>query len=84
MNRSVVLDRRPDGAVVLFVIDGYARPEYEGQHSYPVDIRLRDADGADLAAILFADPTDRLHVLEIIMWDLENLIEPNMESVQLY
>jgi len=84
MSRSAAVDRLQDGSVVLFVIEGYARPKYEGQHSYPVDIRLRDADGAELEAILFADPNDRLYELEIVRWDLEDVIEPNMDSVEFY
>ncbi|MBD8634465.1 hypothetical protein [Stenotrophomonas sp. CFBP 13725] len=84
MNRCSAVDRFPDGAVVLFIIEGYDRPKYEGQHSYPVEIRLSDADGADLTAILFADPNDRLYELEIVRWDLGVLVGPNMESVEFY
>lgn len=84
LNKCRAVDRFPDGAVVLFIIEGYDRPKYEGQHSYPVEIRLCDADGSELTAILFADPNNRLYELEIIRWDFGVMIGPNMESMEFY
>lgn len=73
-----------DRSLVRFVLNGYERPVYEGQHSYPVEIRLFDEDGSELTAILYADSNDRLLELEVIRWDGGELISPKVESVEYY
>lgn len=77
---SVVSDR----SLVKFILNGYERPVYEGQHSYPVEIRLFDEDGSELTAILYADSNDRLLELEVIRWDGGELISPKVESIEYY
>ncbi|MGF6417892.1 hypothetical protein ABH900_001363 [Stenotrophomonas sp. AN71] len=72
------------GARVGFVISGYERPPYQGQHAYPVELQMQDADGAELTPILHADVSDRLLELEIIRWDGAELISPQIESLVCY
>lgn len=72
------------GARVGFVISGYERPPYQGQHAYPVELQMQDADGAELTPILHADDSDRLLELEIIRWDGAELISPQIESLVCY
>ena len=73
-----------DPARISFVIDGYPHPPYEGQHQYPVEIRLSDMDGADITAILYADANNRLYELELIRWDGREVSSPNIESILFY
>lgn len=72
------------GARVGFVISGYERPPYQGQHAYPVELQMHDADGAELTPILHADASGRLLELEIIRWDGAELISPLIESLVCY
>lgn len=72
------------GARVGFVISGYERPPYQGQHAYPVELLMQDADGAELTPILHADANDRLLELEIIRWEGAELISPQIESLVCY
>lgn len=72
------------GSRVVFVISGYERPPYQGQHAYPVELQMQDADGAELTPILHADANDRLLELEIIRWDGAELISPRIESLVCY
>ncbi|WP_074726440.1 DUF6984 family protein [Stenotrophomonas pavanii] len=72
------------GARVGFVISGYERLPYQGQHAYPVELQMQDADGAELTPILHADASGRLLELEIIRWDGAELISPQIESVVCY
>lgn len=73
-----------DPGRIRFGIRGYSSPAYEGQHQYPVEIRVRDSDGAELTVILYADANDRLYELEIVRWDGRNLISPDLDSVSFY
>lgn len=57
LEHAVVADDAVPGARVVFAIAGYERRSYKGQHSYPVEIRLSDADGAELTAVLYGDKT---------------------------
>ena len=64
-------------ALVGFVVAGHARSEPPGDHPYPVEIEVPDADGEALSIILFADGDGRLLQLEIIRWDDEAVTAPN-------
>lgn len=68
----------------IFSISGYKRPAYRGQHQYVVEVRLADADGADLTAVLYADENGRLYELEIIRWADGELIAPDVNSLTFY
>lgn len=74
----------PDATRLSFTIEGYSHPLYEGQHQYPVEIRMRDVDGADITVILYADVNDRLYELELIRWDGGEVLCPNIESISFY
>lgn len=77
-------DSNSDPARISFVIDGYRRPSYEGQHQYPVEIRLNDRDGSEMTAILYADACNRLYELELIRWDGEGISSPEIDSISFY
>lgn len=84
LERAVVADDAVTGARVVFAIAGYERPSYKGQHSYPVEIRLSDADGAGLTAVLYADENNRLYELEIIRWGEGSPLAPDASSARFY
>ena len=67
-----------------FVLQQYARPPYRGQHPYPVEIRVNDADGSELTAILFADENGRLFELELIRWDAKPIEAPVEGTLRFY
>ncbi|WP_329913113.1 hypothetical protein [Stenotrophomonas sp. SMYL82] len=81
---ATAVEMGPGGSRVGFVISGYERPPYQGQHPYPVELLMQDADGAELTPILHADANDRLLELEIIRWDGAELISPQIESLICY
>lgn len=81
---ATVMEIGLGGARVGFVISGYERAPYEGQHAYPVELQMQDADGAELTPILHADASDRLLELEIIRWDGAALISPRIDSLVCY
>lgn len=82
--RASAEDSFADRAKVAFIIEGYDRPAYGGQHRYPVEIRLVDADKSDLTAVLYADENNRLFELEIIRWDGGGVIAPSLDSILFY
>lgn len=84
LEHAVVADDAVPGARVVFAIAEYERPSYKGQHSYPVEIRLSDADGAELTAVLYADENNRLYELEIIRWEEEAPHAPDASSARFY
>lgn len=84
LDLAYVDDPASDSERIRFGINGYGRPLYEGQHQYPVEVRLLDSDGAELTAILYADANDRLYELEVIRWDGCKLISPDMDSIFFY
>jgi len=61
---------------ILFKIKGCDPPSYEGQYSFPVEIRVLDFDNSELTVVLCADKNGRLFELEIIRWDEEKLKGP--------
>lgn len=79
LESASVDDSSPGATRLSFTIDGYSHPLYEGQHQYPVEIRIRDMDGADVTAILYADSNDRLYELELIRWDGGEIVSPSIE-----
>lgn len=72
-----------DGALVIFDLEGYVRPASTGQHTYPVEGTMRDADGEPVTVLLLADPDDRLFQLEFIRWTGGSLVRPNWASLEL-
>lgn len=73
-----------DGSRVSFSLDGYDSPDYEGQHPFPVEIRLCDSDGSELTAVLYADGNGRLYELEMIRWDGGPLVSPDPGTLKFY
>jgi len=84
LESASVDDSSPGATRLSFTIGGYSHPLYEGQRQYPVEIRMRDVDGADITAILYADVNDRLYELELIRWDGGEVLCPNIESISFY
>ncbi|MBW9108008.1 DUF6984 family protein [Paraburkholderia phenoliruptrix] len=72
-----------DGSLILFHIDGYERSTAIGQHTFPFEGRLADADGEPVSVLLFADPANRLLELEFIRWADGQLQGPNWASLQI-
>ena len=66
--------------LVGFVLAGHARPTPPGDHPYPVEIEVPDADGEALSIILFADEDGRLLQMEIIRWDDEAVRAPKWDE----
>ena len=71
-----------DGARLQFIIPGYQRPPYHGQHSYGVGGALKDKDGTDVDVTLYADENHRILELELIKWGDGPLIKPDWRSFQ--
>lgn len=84
VERSRVEDATGDGSRLVFSIAGYERPLYLGQHTYPVEATLLDSDGARLHVMLYADANGRLVELEVIRWDKERLIHPDLASLEVF
>lgn len=72
-----------DGSLVLFHIHGHERPNERGQHTYPYEGTLRDADGAVVDVLLFADPSDRLFQLEFLRWGDGPLLKPDWTTLKI-
>ncbi|MFM0338222.1 DUF6984 family protein [Paraburkholderia fungorum] len=70
-----------DGPLILFHIRGHERPKERGQHTYPYEGTLKDADGAVVDVLLFADPSDRLFQLEYLGWGDGPLQEPDWTAL---
>jgi hypothetical protein len=67
-----------------FVIPGYVRPPYRGQHPFPAEGWMQDADGARLDVILHADEHGRLFELEIIRWSAGEIVSPKWNTFSIY
>jgi hypothetical protein len=67
-----------------FEIPGYERPEYQGQHAYPVEARVQDADRTEMSLVLYADEQDRILELEFIRWDDEQVAAPLWETLRVW
>jgi hypothetical protein len=72
-----------DGGRLIFVIPGYQRPPYIGQHSYTVGGAIEDADGSEVGVNLYADENHRVLELELIRWNDGPLQKPNWDSFRL-
>ncbi|MFP3566930.1 DUF6984 family protein [Paraburkholderia sp. SIMBA_030] len=72
-----------DGSMIYFHINGYDRPKERGQHTYPYEGTVKDADGAAVDVLLFADPAGRLYQLEYLRWGDGPLQEPDWTSLKI-
>ncbi|MFM0730639.1 hypothetical protein PQQ52_09125 [Paraburkholderia sediminicola] len=72
-----------DSSLTLFHIYGHERSMERGQHTYPHEGTLRDADGAVVDVLLFADPSDRLFQLEFLRWGDGPLQEPDWTALKI-
>ncbi|WP_408495205.1 DUF6984 family protein [Paraburkholderia sediminicola] len=72
-----------DGSLILFHIEGYQRPPHIGQHTFPFEGRVLDADGAEVCVLLFADPGNRLLELEFLRWGDGGLQGPDWTTLQI-
>lgn len=72
-----------DESLILFHIDGYERPPHIGQHTFPFEGRLADADGEPVCVLLFADPANRLLELEFIRWADGELQGPDWTTLRI-
>ena len=77
-------DLLEDGALVGFHLSGYQRPPYTGQHLYPFEGRMDDADGVPMHILLFADPADHLLELEYLRWGDGPLQNPKWETLEIF
>lgn len=84
LKNAFVRFRAADNSRIEFELADYKRPPYEGQHSYGVEGKMTDGDGAELSVLLHADENGRLLELEIIRWDSGNLVGPDWRSLELY
>ena len=74
------VEEESGAARLRFVIPGYARPPYRGQHPFPVEGWMQDADGARLDVIPHADERGRLLELEIIRWSEGEIVGPRWDT----
>lgn len=79
-----VADELADGARISFFIPNYVRPPYRGQHSYGVEGRILDEDGAEISVILYADENNHLLELELVRWGEGVVKAPNLATLTLY
>lgn len=71
-------------SIVQFVLAGYERPAYEGQHSYGVEGRVNDQDGSELMFVLHADANGRLLELELVRFDEGDVVAPNWSTLRFW
>jgi len=71
-----------DGSLVLFHLESYARPAYEGQHAFPVEGTMLDAGRSEVSVALYAEENNRIYELEFIRWAEGDLISPDWSSLQ--
>jgi hypothetical protein len=84
LDLEIASARRIATTRIMFDIPGYVRPVYEGQRSFGVEGRLRDADGTEMTACLYADENGRLLELELIRWGDGETIQPDWSAVDIY
>ena len=73
----------PDGSIIRFELENYARPSFEGQRPYPFEMKVRDNDGVELDIILFADQNGRLYELEYIRYRDGPVLGPDWTTLKL-
>ena len=81
--KSLVEDVVGDGSRLVFVIDGYERPAYRGQHAFPIEGTMMDSDKSVLHVALYADENDRLLEMEIVRWAGGRVLAPEWSSFRL-
>lgn len=67
LSNASIAEERAGGACLVFHIEGYIRPPYRGQHTFPVEAET-GPDSAKVSILLYADQNDRLLELEYIDW----------------
>lgn len=81
---ATVVNADTDDTRLCFELAGYTRPRYQGQHTYGVEGRILDEDGAEVSIILYSDENDRLLELELIRWDGRAIKQLNVDTLKLY
>lgn len=72
-----------DASVMRIHLAGYERGAVRGQHTYPIEGELNDADGTPAHVLLFADPADRLYELEFLRWGDGPFLGPDWTTLKL-
>jgi hypothetical protein len=72
-----------DASLMRIHLSGYKRGAVRGQHTYPIEGELNDADGTPAHVLLFADPADRLYELEFLRWGDGPLQAPDWTTLKL-
>lgn len=80
---STVKPKNYDGSIIEFEISGYQRPSFVGAHKL-IEGTLKDADGAHLTVILFADPNGRLYEFEIVRYADGEISGPDWSTLSFY
>jgi len=69
--KKSAVEEHSNGEILAFHIQGYSRPEYTGQHEFqsvdgfPLEGKVADADGNEVAVWLFADTNNRILEIEL-------------------
>jgi len=72
LDHCAVEEKVPDGSLLVFNISGYSRPPghkqslYRARDGFPAEGSVKDADGAEMDVLLFADQNNRVYELEIV------------------
>jgi hypothetical protein len=66
ISRAEAESTMSDDSQLKFRISGYEPFPYRGQHSYPVEAAVLDADGALVHLVLYAD--EHGHLYELVMF----------------
>lgn len=82
LNAAEAEDVVTDRSRVIFQLRDYQPPPYRGQHPFPVDGTLLDADGATLSVVLYADENERLFELELIRGAEGDVIDPDWSTLK--
>ena len=69
---------------ITFMIAGYERPAYQGQHPFRVEGKVQDRDGSEISVLLYADENGRLLELELVRFDEGEVIEPDWSTMRLW
>lgn len=79
----------PDGSMLIFNLDGYARPEkwqqrqYRARDGFPAEGVVKDEDGADMDVMLFQDQNHRLLKLDIVRYQPGPVLGPDWLTFRL-
>lgn len=86
LNHCAVQGKTPDGSVLVFEISGYERPPghrqgaYHGKDGFPVEGVMKDADGAEMSAYLYADVHGRIYEFELDRHAVGSVIAPDWST----